>query len=149
MCIGGSGGGDNYIGTDNPIDPNAPREDRINQERSLLERAQAALYEQTRAFTETQNKYIETIDRMNQDAVQREAARYAEEQNEAAETARTANLPNLIQTNANYIGVGNGFEDTATDSIIDASRRGRRSLRIDLQTPASGVRGSGLNVPRG
>ena len=64
--------------------------------------------------------------------------------------ASAANRPNaspqgLSSTEQPQIG-----SDVPDDEDnLDALRRGRRSLRIDLQASAPGASGAGLNVPRG
>lgn len=142
MCVASTGGANNYIGTDQ-IGPTGPlTEEGINRDRQALDEAHQRLYEQQRSFNQTQERYISTIEEMTKAAAEREAAQY----NQALADRHAASLPSLIQTNTgdeseNFIG--------ASDSILDSQRRGRRSLRIDLQAPASGISGSGLNVPRG
>ncbi|HWL80098.1 MAG TPA: hypothetical protein VNR89_04035 [Roseomonas sp.] len=113
----------------------------IAEQRAAMEKQQAALYESQKAFQQTQNTYISKIEDLQTQAAEREAAQY----NALIAAQHAASLPSLVQTN-------NGQEDAPVsedDALLDSQRKGRRALRIDLQTTAPGSGGAGLNVPRG
>jgi len=90
---------------------------------------QARLEEERRAFQASQQETL---------------ARFADLAAQAANRP-SATPQGLAQTDAPQIS-----SDTPDDEEnIDALRRGRRGLRIDLQASSGGSAGGGLNVPRG
>lgn len=106
-----------------------PRDVQIAETRAALAAQQARLEEERRLFMEAQNKTLQDF----------------------------ANLASQVAARPNAVpqGIG-GEEPTVTSDTpsedeenMDALRRGRRGLRIDLAAPAPGAAGAGLNVPRG
>lgn len=110
-------------------------------------RQNAVLEEQQRAFRETQDRFVSTIEQQNQQAALRdeqERTLRIEEQRLRTQESVASRLSNLVQT---------GDAPTVTDeedANLDSRRRGRRSLRIDPVTAnTGGTAPSGVNVARG
>jgi hypothetical protein len=106
-----------------------PRDVALAETRAALEAQQARLEAERRAFMDAQNKTLQDF---------------------ADLAAQVASRPNAIPQ-----GLG-GEEPMVTSDMpnedeenMDALRRGRRGLRIDLAAPIPGAAGAGLNVPRG
>jgi multidrug efflux pump subunit AcrA (membrane-fusion protein) len=109
---------------------NAKAEAEIAETRAALAAQQARLDEDRKSFQTTQQETLKQIADL------------------AAQTAsRQAAPQGLSKTEAPQISSDTPDDDG--EENLDALRRGRRGLRIDLQASSAGYVGSGLNVPRG
>jgi hypothetical protein len=109
---------------------NANAEAEIAETRAALVAQQARLDEDRKSFQTTQQETLKQIADL------------------AAQTAsRQAAPQGLSKTEAPQIASDTPDDDD--EENLDALRRGRRGLRIDLQASTTGAAGSGLNVPRG
>lgn len=109
----------------------APSPD-ITAAREVLAAQQRDLEASRAAFMDQQTRYLQDLTRLSADM---------------------ANRPNAVPQ-----GVSEGPPDISTgdspvseaETALDAQRRGRKALRIDLQSSGTGSgAGAGLNVPRG
>ena len=108
---------------------NANAEAEIAETRAALAAQQARLDEDRKSFQTTQQETLKQIADL------------------AAQTAsRQAAPQGLSKTEAPQIASDTPDDD---EENLDALRRGRRGLRIDLQASSAGYVGDGLNVPRG
>lgn len=99
---------------------------------------------ETRAALAAQQARLEEERRQFQAAQQQTLAQFAGLAAQAA--ARPNATPQGLDTESPQF-TSDGV--SADEENVDALRRGRRSLRIDLSTAAPGGAAAGLNVPRG
>lgn len=111
-----------------------PPDPAIAQERQLLAESAARLDQQRADFSAAQNSALETLSRQIEAANNRPAAPVAS----GPQGSLTGGAPQFSSA---------GSEEE--DPTVDANRRGRRALRIDLQGPSGASGSGGLNVPRG
>lgn len=99
---------------------------------------------ETRAALEAQNARLEEERRQFQASQQAVLKQFADLAAQAA--ARPLATPQGTDTETPQFTSDGATED---EQNLDALRRGRRGLRIDLQATVPGGAAAGLNVPRG